>query len=96
MVADLLMRVLQRRERGAVRPLAVGLDSGVVGLRPGPLRLVRRALQRAGLTSRAGWLPATGYPHNHRVTHRGGLASHCCTGMVRGDEYPVGSSTTPN
>ncbi len=49
-VADLLVGVLQRRERRAVRPLtlAVGLHCGVVRLRPRPLRLVRRALQRAG------------------------------------------------
>src|SRR4029079_17494353 len=46
-VADLLVRVLEGGERGAVRPLAlpVRLHGRVVRLRPGLLRLLRRAAQ---------------------------------------------------
>src|SRR3954452_6459372 len=49
-VADLLERVLQRRERRAVGALALAvlLDGAVVRLRPGLLGLLRRALERAG------------------------------------------------
>src|SRR4051794_20774327 len=48
-VADLLERMLDRGERGAVRPLALAvlLDCGVVGLGVGVLRLLRRPFQRA-------------------------------------------------
>src|SRR6266545_1834617 len=50
LVADLLERVLERGERGAVRPLALAvlLDRRVVRLAPGLLRLSGRAPQGAG------------------------------------------------
>src|SRR5690606_7851869 len=49
-VAELLVRVLERRERHAPRALlgAVLLPRGVVGLRERALRLLVRALERAG------------------------------------------------
>src|SRR5437868_7039994 len=48
MVADLLERVLERGERGAMgaRALAVFLHRAVMGLDPGALRLCGRALER--------------------------------------------------
>src|SRR5205823_11276885 len=49
-VADLLVRVLERRVRRAVGTLALAvlLDRSVVRLREGPLRLRRGSLQRVG------------------------------------------------